>query len=139
MSNNYCFVDGSYNKETKTYGYGGFLVSNGTEHIIQGSGADPKYSKMWNIAGEIMGSIAAIDKAIELGLGSITIYYDYLGIEKWAKGEWKRNHPATIEYHRYYNSIKDKINVKFIKVKSHSGIKGNERADILAKEAVGII
>ena len=52
VSDIYCFVDGSYNKKTKIYGYGGALVSNRTEHIIQGSGA-PKYSKMWNIAGEL--------------------------------------------------------------------------------------
>ena len=39
------------------------------------------------------------------------------GIESWATGEWKRNKEGTKEYHEFYNSIKDKINIHFIKVK----------------------
>lgn len=30
-------------------------------------------------------SMAAIEKALELGLKDLTIYYDYMGIEMWAK------------------------------------------------------
>ena len=36
------------------------------------------------------------------------------------------------------NSVKGDISIRFIKVKGHSGIEGNEEADQLAKEAVGI-
>ena len=49
-------------------------------------------ASMRNVAGEILGgSMAAIKRAVELKLPSINIYYDYMGIEKWAIGEWKRN------------------------------------------------
>lgn len=134
----YAFVDGSFNPKTNEYGYGGFLIENGNEHIIKGSDNDTEMATMRNVAGEILGSQAAIELAVDLGLPEINIYYDYMGIEQWATGGWKRNKNGTIAYHDFINSVKDKIKINFIKVKGHSGIDGNERADRLAKDAVGI-
>ena len=71
-------------------------------------------------------------------MAELTIYYDYMGIEMWATGAWKRNKKGTIAYYDYIQSIKDKITLHFVKVKGHSGVEGNEEADRLAKEAVGI-
>ncbi len=95
---------------------------------------------MRNVAGEIRGgAMVAMEKALAMG-GKDTLYlhYDYMGIEKWAKGEWKANKYGTQEYRDYYNSIKNKLNVIFIKVLAHSGDKYNEEADALAKSALGI-
>ncbi len=135
----YSFVDGSYNGETKVYGYGGFLSYDGKKEILQGSGEDGDMAKMRNVAGEILGSMAAVRRALELGLKELVIYYDYMGIEMWATGSWKRNKEGTIAYFNYMQSVKDKIRLNFIKVKGHSGVEGNEEADRLAKEAVGIL
>lgn len=134
----YAFVDGSFNPVTNVYGYGGFLFYNGEKVILQGAGEDEEMASMRNVAGEILGSTAAIEKALELGLPEVTVYYDYAGIEMWATGAWKRNKTGTIQYHEYIRSVKDKIDIKFVKVKGHSGVEGNEEADMFAKQAVGI-
>ena len=134
----YAFVDGSYNPATKVYGYGGFLVHGGNRYELMGAGDDEEMASMRNVAGEIEGSMAAVKKAMELGIKKLVIYYDYMGIEKWALGEWKRNKKGTMAYYDFIQSIKNEIVIAFRKVKAHSNIAGNEEADRLAKEAVGV-
>ena len=80
----YAYIDGSFNKKTKVYGYGGFLMHENTKYIIKGSGNEDYLVKMRNVAGEILACQETVKKAIQLGIKNLDIYYDYSGIEEWA-------------------------------------------------------
>jgi ribonuclease HI len=135
----YAFTDGSFNSATNTYGYGGFLVVNEDEkHPLSGSGNNPEYASSRNVTGEVLGAMAAIEKAIEVGLKDLHIYYDYSGIENWALGNWKANKGCSVMYKEFIDNIDGKIALHFHHVKGHTGIAGNEEADRLAKKAVGV-
>lgn len=134
----YAFVDGSYNPDTRVYGFGGFLVANGEEHVLQGHGDDPEMASMRNVAGEISGALAAVDAALAAGVDRLTIYHDYNGIRDWATGAWKANKPGTRRYRDRMAAAQSVIAINFVHTPGHTGIPGNERADALAKESVGL-
>lgn len=133
------YVDGSYNTNTKEFSYGMVIISDEGEKYFSEKYFDENLSEMRNVAGEIMGSMKAMNYCLELGKKTIVIYFDYEGIEKWCTGDWKTNKIGTQNYKKFYDEIKGKINVIFKKVKAHSGDKYNDMADKLAKKAVGII
>lgn len=137
---NYAYVDGSFNPETKVYGWGGFIIDqNGKKHILQGCGNNKEFAKLRNVAGEIFGSSFVLLKAAMLGMRELTLYYDYDGVANWPLKKWKCNNETTETYAWFVqNLIKTGLKIHFQKVKGHAGIHGNEEADRLAKEAVGI-
>lgn len=133
------YVDGSFEKDNGVYGYGVvFIEKNGTIEEYFDSGREESYQSMRNVSGEILGALKAASLAVEKGYSSIAIFHDYQGIASWAKGEWKCNKEKTIEYREKMLSYQKQIKITFHKVLAHSGDYFNERADILAKQAVGI-
>lgn len=137
----FAFVDGSYNPATKVYGYGGVIKENPKSigYLISGSGNNPELASMRNVAGELLGVLEAVRIALEKNFNSLTIFYDYYGIEKWVTGEWKTNLQQTADYKIRMLKYMRHIDIKFVKVTAHTGIPGNEDADIKAKQAVGIL
>ena len=136
----YAFTDGSFNVTTGVYGFGGFLHYSDTEDDIEirGNGNDPEEAVSRNVAGEVHGAVAAMKKAVELGLPELTLFYDYEGIEKWPLRDWKTNKKISMFYVNEYDGLKDRLKVNFVHVKAHTGIPGNEAADRMAKAEVGI-
>ena len=134
------YVDGSYNKKTKTYGYGCLIMHNGGSENIIGTGTNPLKATMRNVAGEIDGAMAAMSRASHTeGVKLLRIYHDYIGISKWCTGEWKTNKLWTKLYKTYYDGMIQKFKIEFIKVEAHSGNEFNDYADHLAKKACGLV
>ena len=132
------YVDGSYNVANNQFSYGMVLLDGEQELKFQQFFIDEELASMRNVAGEIKGAEAAMRYAVEQGFHKLYIYHDYEGIAKWCQGEWKTNKEGTKAYKAYFDSIRDKLQVVFVKVAAHNGDKYNEMADKLAKEALGI-
>lgn len=138
LSGLHAYVDGSFSNSLQETGYGAVILYNGEiKHTI--SGKSKKYIDMRNVAGELFATGMAAKWALDNGYKEITIHHDYTGISAWAKGEWKTKQEGTINYKNYIESLKEQIEIKFIKVKSHSGDLYNDMADELAKKAIDII
>lgn len=131
------FTDGSFDKDLKRYSYGvQFILPNGTEDEISHYGNDPEYIDDNNIAGEIFGVINALDWAISRGYKKIKIYHDYVGLKKWASGEWTAKSEVAKMYVDAYKLKSKGLEVEFEKVTGHSNIIYNDKADKLAKDAL---
>ena len=131
------YVDGSYNIKTKIFACGVVIITAEGEKYLSQSYDDKELATMRNVAGEIKGSVAAMEYCLQNNIKNLHIFYDYAGIEKWCNGEWKTNKSGTIDYKNFYDSIHDRLSVTFHKVKGHSGDKYNDMADMLAKKAAG--
>lgn len=143
------YVDGSYNPQTKHWG-GGAAILNDEEtevlHTIQITDFDNNGSHQIN--GELASSIMSLEYVLNhydrFEDKKIVIYYDYLGIEKWATGEWSARKDVSKDYSvRVKNlilalKVMHQIETKFVKVKAHSSDKYNDLADQLSKDACGV-
>lgn len=130
------YVDGSYDDSKKAFAYGGVIFWNDYEEQFSGRLEDKNLVAMRNVAGEIKAAEYAMQFCLDHDIKSLALYHDYEGIAKWCTGEWSANKEGTKNYKNFYESVKDRLNVNFIKVKGHSGNRYNDLADKLAKEAL---
>lgn len=132
------YCDGSFDVKTKRFSYGVVMIKDGQELTFSKAFSDPELSAMRNVAGEIKGAEFVMEYCVAHGIPSVEIFYDYEGIEKWCTGAWKTNKTGTVQYRAFYDSLQGRLNVRFTKVKGHSGDHYNDMADGLAKDALGI-
>ncbi len=130
------YVDGSFDLSTKTYSYGVVFITTNGKKTYSGREDNSDLAEMRNVSGELKAAMVAMEIALKEKKDILYLHFDYTGIEHWAIGSWKTNKEGTKFYKRFYDSIKDKVDVRFIKVKAHSGVEYNEEADKLAKEAI---
>ena len=142
----HAYTDGSYTKnKPQTYGWAVVIYDNNQKHLKSLSGKGSRFIESWQIGGEcdaVLNLLSYINENLEQfdDLQSIMIHYDYLGIEKWALGDWKAKKPVAKNYVREFrelmlNLLNEDVEIQFNKVKGHSGVQGNELADQLAKDA----
>ena len=94
---------------------------------------------MRNVAGEVPGAIACIKLAKKHKVTDLLIHYDYMGIEMWANNMWIANKSLTRDYQKFIAKMRSSgMNIEFDKVRGHSGESGNELADSMARDAVGL-
>lgn len=130
------YVDGSY--FNGKYGWGLAVFKDG--NLIFGDcglGQSADNVQYHNIAGEVEAAKQAVFWAERNKIDKITIYHDYQGISEWAEGRWKANNRMTMEYAAFMRERRGCV--IFRKVAGHTGVKGNELADKLAKKALNIL
>lgn len=101
-----------------------------------GNGDNPESLAIRNVAGEMLGSMYAVKWAIKNRYTSLDLRYDYEGIEKWATGKWKAKNTLTQKYAEFMKEHQKYLNIKFTKIKAHTGDFYNEEVDKLAKAAL---
>jgi len=125
-------VDGSY-QNCRT-GYGAIIRKDGKiVKELNGIVKETDVDGSRQVAGELKAAMEAVKWCNENSVKDIIIYYDYDGVRKWAKREWKAKKPVTKEYAEFMKDVK--INMHWVKIKSHTGIYWNEQADKLAGRA----
>jgi len=126
------YVDGSYKDECVSYAY--IILRNGKLLKIKvGTIHDQDVKQHRQIGGELYALGYALRWCQENHITSVTVYYDYEGLEAWATGRWKAKTTLTKRYQTFIQKMP--IQIQWRKVKSHSGNHWNEQTDRLAKLA----
>ena len=114
-------------------------------HLIAKVGNDA-IVYMQNVAGEIIAAMSAFEYLLNVVKvkpeDSVEVRYDYAGIENWTKkkGEdnyWKAKNKTTQAYRDYVSSIvRQRCQLTFKHIKSHTGEPGNTLVDHVCKDAI---
>lgn len=134
------YVDGSYDKKTNKSSYGVVIIDS-KKIISKFGGVSPKNNFSGNnVVGEVFGVLMALDWCIKHKItNQINIFFDYIGLEKWLKDDWKtKSDIANFYKTNALTKIKKLKNVNFIKVKAHSNDEYNDLADFMAKKSLGL-
>lgn len=130
------YIDGSYNERQRYYSFASIIFDGNKKLKFAAAENNSEVLDQRNVAGEVKAAIQVIEYALSKKAKSIEIFYDYAGIEKWAKSEWKAKNAFTQSYVEFIQQVSPKIKIVFSKVKSHSGNKYNDEVDLLAKEVL---
>lgn len=135
----YAYTDGSYNHEDRVYGWGGFIDVGGIRHIVKGKGNNPVFLRNGSMAGELFGVMDILAKAKKLGVKELIIYHDFAGISDYLTDGYAKGNDLADDYVNYVKKVVDDgMVIILVKIKSHSGSRGNMIADSIAKSSIGL-
>jgi ribonuclease HI len=134
-------TDGACSGNPGPGGWGAILEYNGHEKELSGAEAETTNNRM-----ELMAAIAALEalkRKSDVRLVTDSVYVRD-GVTKWIHG-WKQNGWKTAakkpvkneDLWRRLDAVASKHSVQWEWVKGHAGHPENERADQLAREAIG--
>lgn len=136
----YVYTDGSNTGDGKLYSGAYAIVVNNT--IIASKavyGNDPEQAKQRNVTGELLAVLIALQEVESRDIKDIIICHDYNGVSKLINNEFTARGPLAIGYKKYVEDMKCKgFNIRFSKIKGHTGVEYNEYVDNLAKEIIKV-
>ena len=141
------YTDGSYDNENNIGGWSNIIVNKDKIKVKSGIKFDTTNNQV-----ELIAVLNALEYAVRKHIRNVEIVTDSMyvlnGIQRYAK-TWRENNwiglsGNEIKYKSQWEGIlmmlecmtKNKFNVKFTKVKSHSGSSLNELADKEARRAI---
>lgn len=129
------YTDGSFDPSEGAGGYAAIFVRFDKQigHVSGKCTKDPRYR---NISAEIEAVEQALTVACLRGYNSVEIHHDYTGISEWVEGSWAAKNGLTKAYVSFMETIREMLDVRFVKVKGHSGVFFNEQADFLANTSL---
>lgn len=134
------YVDGSVDHKSGVASWGLAIYQN--ETLVHEDSDVVDYDKLPDdarqsrqVAGELMAAMKAVIWAKRTDT-KVAIVYDFNGIHKWVTGEWRAKKNLTQHYRDFMLENKNCVDT-WHWVKGHTGVRGNERADALAKGAIG--
>jgi ribonuclease HI len=136
-------TDGACSGNPGPGGWGAILEYNGHEKELSGAEAETTNNRM-----ELMAAIAALEalkRTSQVRLVTDSVYVRD-GVTKWIHG-WKKNGWKTAnkkpvkneDLWKRLDAVAAKHQVRWEWVKGHAGHPENERADALAREAIGTL
>lgn len=93
--------------------------------------------KSRQIDGEVKAVLMAIEWAFKHNVSEINIYHDYIGIGKWADGEWKTRKEVSSNYFfKVQEARRNGLTINYFWERGHDGNYFNMVADALATSSV---
>ena len=143
------YTDGSFLASDSRFGFGyicptisKIAANEPTEELYpHGYEVDPSnlpqdILKGRNVVSEILASMFAIQLILQTNKNcKIVVNYDYSGVEKFINGEWKPKVDISKYYRAWFYSNNLQYSVRFNHVKAHTDNKGNNLADVFARNS----